>query len=57
MVALMTVLLMLDFNLLIALMSNALTYSINTFLLQRFESFSWEAVMSVVHLLLFGYSG
>lgn len=57
-VKMMFVMLMLDFNLLllIALMSDTRTYSAAVFFLQRFKSFGWETVISVVHLLLFGPS-
>jgi hypothetical protein len=47
---------MFDFNFLISLVSDALTYLTCAFLLQRFKSFSRETVISVVHLFWFGFS-
>lgn len=47
---------MFDFNFLISLVSDALTYLTCAFLLQRFKSFSRETVISVVQLFLFGFS-
>ena len=57
-VAVMMVLLVFffDFNFLISLVSDALTYLNFAFLLQRFKSFCRETVISVVHLFLFGFS-
>ncbi len=55
-VMMMLVVFMFDFNVLISLVSDALTYLTCAFLLQRFKSFCRETVISVVHLFLFGFS-
>jgi hypothetical protein len=58
MVAVMMVLVVFffDFNFLISLVSDALTYLNFAFLLQRFKSFSRETVISVVQLFFFRFS-